>query len=446
MRDLLMFSAFIFMVPMALQNGFIAYMFWAWTGVVLPNYFLFGFMQPVRFNFIFALMALGLLVMGKMTNRGSWQRTRTTTLMLCFLAHGSISAVFAASPNPDVWTIYIAFAKSMLFCLVMPFFVTSRSRIHTILIMLALGLGFHGTVEGLKVLLSGGAHKVMGLGGMMSDNNHWGVAMVMTLPILLYLYNYSQNTLVKLSFLLGFAITVISILGTNSRGAFLGMAIIGVWMVLVSRRKAFSAFVVLLAVVAIVSFAPESWFARIQTIENAGADTSFLGRLAAWKISVSAALMNPVFGIGFHGIQEPEIWGRFISLANSLPGDVMDMQGFARAAHSIYFEVLGDLGFVGFTIFLLLLFNALYTRFEIKALATKVGEEGLWARDLADLLAVAVIAYMAAGAGVSLGYFETLYAVLMLMEMTKQVLLRQIEGQQLPTTAEKAPVPVANHA
>ena len=439
MRDLMMLSAFLFMVPLAMQSAFVAYLFWAWSGVLLPNYYLYGFMQSMRFNFLFALMALGLMWMGKLKNKGQWVKSRTATLYICFLTLGSISALLAEEPNPLNADVYVAFVKAMLFCLVMPYFLTSRLRIHVMIMMLGIGLGFHGMVEGLKVIASGGSHHVVGLGGMMSDNNHWGVAMVMTLPLLLYLSNYSDNRLARWGFMVATGVTVISILGSNSRGAFLGMAIIGAWMIMVGRRKIFSLFIVAIAVVAIANYAPESWFSRMQTIENAGADESFMGRISAWKISAAGAIRHPIFGLGFHGIQHDEVWGRYISLATTLPGNVpADMMEHNRAAHSIYFEVLGDLGFVGFMFFLAILFNAVYTRFEIRRLSKKIGPEALWASDLGDWLGVAVVAYMAAGAGVSLGYFETSYAIMMLLEITKQHLIRMRKEQlkaQSPTHA-----------
>ena len=263
----------------------------------------------------------------------------------------------------------------------------------------------------------------------MSDNNHWAVAMVMSLPLQLYLYQQSANRLAKFGFFSVLAVTIISILGSHSRGAFLGMSMVGIWAIMVSRRKFLSLAVVLVATVAIYNFAPESWFGRMQTIEAADTDSSFLGRVAAWKISTAAAIQNPVFGVGFHGIQVQSIWQGAMETALALPYDVGELINYHRAAHSIYFEILGDLGVLGLLIFLALLLNGLYTRSEIKGLSRKIGPSAIWARELGDLLAVGLVAYMVAGAGVSLGYFETMYAFLMLMEIVKQHLLAQTRSR-----------------
>lgn len=431
MRDLMFLGAMVFFVPLALRNAYVAFLLWGWTGVLLPNYYLFGFMQSARFNLIFALIAIGLFFFGRLQDKGAWVKSRTGVLMIALLIHATLSMILAKPDNPLNFVVYFDFLKAIVFCLLMPFFLSNRLRIHVFLIVLAIGLGFHGTVEGLKVIASGGAHHVRGLGGMMSDNNHWAVAMVMSLPLQLYLYQQSANRLAKLGFFAVLAVTIISILGSHSRGAFVGMSMVGLWVIMVSRRKFLSLAIVLFAAAAIYNFAPESWFGRIQTIETAETDSSFLGRVAAWKISAAAAIQNPLFGVGFHGIQNQSIWQGVMDTAVALPYDVGDLINYHRAAHSIYFEVLGDLGMLGFVIFVTLLVNGLYTRSEIKALAREIGPSAIWARELGDLLAVGLVAYMVAGAGVSLGYFETMYAFLMMMEIVKQQLLAQSRNPPL---------------
>lgn len=433
MRDLLMAMAMGVAIPMALFNGFVAYLLWGWTAVLSPAFYLYGFMQSFRFNFVFAVISIGILILGRLQQKGTFQWNRTTVLLVLFLLHALLSTLFAYRPNPILSDVMSDFAKSMVFCLLMPFFVTSRYRIHAMLIMVAFGLGLHGVVEGGKVLTSGGGHNVHGIpASKLSDNNHFAVGMAMALPILLYLYQYSQKKWVSLAFLGALLLTVMSILGTNSRGGFLAMAVVGIWVVLTSRRKFLSLFLVSVCTVAVFYFAPDSWFSRIDSIGDAGQDVSFLGRLSAWKISSAIALQNPVFGGGMRAQQITWIFEEFRN-APALFSIASDFSvGYAVAAHSIYFEVLGEQGFVGLALFLAILGNALVTRGEINKLAKKLGEEFVWARDLADLLAVSVVAFAVGGAGVSLAHFETLYVVVMLQELLKQQLLNQHGAQLQP--------------
>ncbi|MGE5384601.1 MAG: putative O-glycosylation ligase, exosortase A system-associated [Betaproteobacteria bacterium] len=442
MRDLMMLGAMMALVPLSLANGFVAYLLWGWTAVLSPIYYLYGFMQSVRFSLMFAVIAMLMMLLGRLKDRGSFKLSRTSVLFLIFAAHASLCAIFAFPNNPFNLEYYGGLMKVMVFCLLMPVFVTSRLRIHAMLIMVVLGLGFHGTVEGLKFIASGGGHRVSGIPTtMMGDNNHFAVAMVMSVPIAYYLSHYSQKRLVRFGFFCGMLLTVAAILGTYSRGGFLCLAVVGLGVAFGAPKKWVAVGVVLLGAVAVVALAPESWFDRIESIQNAGQDTSFMGRVAAWRISSAIALSNPVFGGGFHALQLQSTWNAFKEEGGLLSFvDIPQMPVIAKAAHSIYFEIMGDLGFVGLFLFLLILGNAIFTRFEIKRLVKRSGERFVWAGNLADLLAVSVVAYMIGGAGVSLGYFETIYVFVTLMEVLKQHVLQGVAQENPTGIATVAPV------
>ncbi len=443
MRDLMMLSAMMALVPLSLANGFVAYLLWGWTAVLSPIYYLYGFMQSVRFSLLFAVIAMLMMLLGRLKDRGSFKLTRTSTLFLIFAAHASLSAMFAFPNNPFNMEYYGGLMKVMVFCLLMPVFVTSRLRIHAMLIMVVLGLGFHGTVEGLKFIASGGGHRVSGIPTtMMGDNNHFAVAMVMSVPLAYYLSHYSQKRIVRFGFFCGMLLTVAAILGTYSRGGFLCLAVVGLGVAFGAPKKWVAIGVVLLGAVAVVALAPESWFDRIESIQNAGQDTSFMGRVAAWRISSAIALSNPVFGGGFHALQLQSTWNAFKEEGGLLSFvDIPHMPVIAKAAHSIYFEIMGDLGFVGLFLFLLILGNAIFTRFEIKRMVKRSGERFVWAGHLADLLAVSVVAYMIGGAGVSLGYFETIYVFVTLMEVLKQHVLQGVAEESPATVRSGTLVP-----
>lgn len=445
MRDLMMLGAMLVLVPLSLANAFVAYLLWGWTAVLSPVYYLYGFMQSVRFNLLFALVAIVMLILGRLKERGSFRLTRTSVLFLIFAVHASLAALFAYPNNPFNPEYYSGLMKVMVFCLLMPFFVNSRLRIHAMLIMVVLGLGFHGTVEGLKFIASGGGHRVSGIPTtMMGDNNHFAVAMVMSVPIAYYLSHYSQHRLVRFGFFCAMLLTVAAILGTYSRGGFLALAVVGLGVAFGAPKKWLAVTIVLLGAVAVVALAPESWFDRIQSIQHAGEDTSFMGRVAAWRISSAIALSNPVFGGGFHALQLQSTWNAFKFEGGLLPFiDIPHMPLVAKAAHSIYFEIMGDLGFVGLFFFLLVLGNALFTRYEIKRLVRRAPEKLAWAGHLAALLGVSVVAYMIGGAGVSLAYFETIYVFVMLMEVLKQHVQRTVDAEH-PPVAEANPMPGLN--
>ena len=187
--------------------------------------------------------------------------------------------------------------------------------------------------------------------------------------------------------------------------------------------QAIGAFMVgglLAAVVGFLAFAPEDITSRLSSIKEADEDSSFMGRVIAWKISSAIALANPVFGGGFHAVQVQTIWDTFKTAPSLLGFLNLPVPEFsAKAAHRIYFEVMGDLGFVGLGLFLFMMLRAIWSRFTIKRMAAQLGPSFQWARDMGDMLMLSVLAYMVGGASVSVGYLEVIYMVVMLMELLR---------------------------
>lgn len=425
MRDLAMLGAMLAFVPLALRSSFAAYGLWAWTGIVSPVFYLYGFMQGVRYNLIFALIALVGLVLRR--ERRDVTMTTTQGLLLAFALSCTLSATFSYQPNPSNWPYYQNAMKSLAFCIFMPFFISGRLRIQALVMVIAVGLGFHAVVEGLKVLATGGGHRVLGMPStLMSDNNQFAVGMVMAVPLCYLLYNSLLHKFARLGALAAMGLAALTVIGTNSRGGFLALAVVGLWLGLTSRRKVLTLVLVAAMGVALFLWAPASWFDRMQTIQTAGEqDSSFLGRVIAWKISTAIALSNPIFGGGIHAVQSFVVWDHFKNTIGFLdfistppPGEI------PRAAHSIYFEILGDLGFVGFGIFVALIVTAFRTAGQIRKLVANNTHLN-WARDIADMLKVAVAAYAVGGAGVSMGYFEEFFAMAALLEIIKQHVLAE---------------------
>lgn len=435
MRDLIMLGAMCLIVPLSLASGFAAYLLWEWSAVLSPSYYLYGFMNSVRYNFIFALITIGLVVLGRVSDRGSLRVTGTLAVLVLFFLHACGSAALAYDGNILNMEVFTGLAKSIVYCLFMPLIVTSRLRIHAMLIMLALGLGFHGVLEGTKVLITAGGHRPIGIAtSMMSDNNHFAVALVMVLPIFFYLFRYSQKRLVRLGFLGVFTLSVVAVIGTQSRGAFVALAFAGLWLILSSRRRGIALVAVACVAVVVAIAAPSTWYERMETIQDAKQDDSFLGRVAAWRVSTDIALDNPLFGGGFHSVQVQYIWeGRKVAATRFtfLP-EVREMPDNFKAAHSIYFEVLGDQGFLGLFLFLGLFAVAFWNLWSLRQMNKRHGLNMTWAADLASMLGVSLLAYAIGGALVSLAYFESFYVFVLLTDVLRRVVRRELEESRHP--------------
>jgi len=425
MRDLMFAAAMLLLLPMAIKRPFNAYLLWGWTALLIPTSYVYGFMGSARLNLLAALLTLLLIAFGRV-KWSDYQGNRVTAWYLLMLAHMAACVALAFSGNPLNLQYFEWFAKAMLFCIVMPFFVKERWHFHAMFVVVAIGLGVHGILDGLKTIASAGSHNMFGPAGtMIADRNHLSVALALCLPILYYLYSHSARRWVAYGFLAAFGLLALAILGGQSRGGFLALAAVALWLILASRRRWSTLMVVVLLGASFYAFAPEQWGVRLATINEGTEDGSFLGRVIAWKISSAIALQNPVFGGGIHAVQVQHVWDMFKTAPSLLDFLHLPIPDFsAKAAHSIYFEVLGDAGFVGLAIFLGILFQSIAARFAIKRMVKGLGSGYFWARDMADALLLSIIAYMVGGAGVSLAYLEVIYVIIMLMELLRLHVLR----------------------
>jgi probable O-glycosylation ligase (exosortase A-associated) len=407
------------LIPLALSHPFRAFLLWAWTALIGLNFYVYGFMAVVPFNLIFAVISITLIFLGKDNEKGSFVLSRTMVLLIIFLAQATLSTIFSYPNLARNWEIYIDLVKAVTICFFMPIMLTSRYRIHVFVLAIALALVFHGLLEGLKTIVTGGGHHILGV-AKFGDNNHFAVVMSMAIPLVLYLFQHLSNRLAKITCIGMIALLVAAVIGTHSRGGLLCLTAMGTWLVLTSRQKRVGIFAMAIGFSVVVALAPSSWWDRMDTIETAGSDLSFMGRVVAWKISSAIALENPFLGGGFHAIENQPVWDRF-----------RDSQGFLgflttpapdthfHAAHSIYFEILGDLGIVGALIFMAILINVFVTRFEIRKLIVANDRNQLWVCDLADVIAACFVAYMIGGSAVSMAYFELIFAFALLMEILK---------------------------
>ena len=245
MRDLFFALAMLALVPLAFLRPFNAYMLWGWTSAMIPTGFLFGFMASARVNFIFAGITL-LLVLLRRVDWSQYRFNWAVALYLVFLLHATIAWLTGYAGNGNNAKYYDILMKGLIFSMLMPMFVQSRMHIHLMLLVVVFGLGLHGMIEGLKTVVSGGSHNMYGpAGSMLYDRNHLSTALAMVLPIAYYLYLHSVHRFARWGFLALFVIIVLAIMGGGSRGGFVALAVVAFWLILTSRHRWRTLFIVL---------------------------------------------------------------------------------------------------------------------------------------------------------------------------------------------------------
>jgi probable O-glycosylation ligase (exosortase A-associated) len=410
MRDLVFVLALLAMFIYVFGRPHIGVLLWAWTALLIPNSFFYGFATSIPFNLTVALLTLTAWVFSKEPVK--IPGNRTVVLLVIFAAIGSLSTYMTIGNPAVAFVEWDKFIKILFFAVVIVGLVNSRVRFESLVYAIVFSLGFLGSLEGLKFLASGGGHSIQGpAGSIIGDNNHFATAIVCTIPLVFFLYQQTTHRILRMG-LLGIGLLLFfTVVGTFSRGGLIGLTAMSVWAFFHTKQKARYLFVAIPLIFALLSFAPERWFERMDTISTASADSSFMGRVIAWKISTLIAMDNPFIGGGFHAVQTGPVWqhyaydfGKLAFIPTDSPGPI------ARAAHSVYFQLLGDVGFLGLGVFLSI--GAVAFRNTMVVIRkTRTRPELLWAYRLAQSTQYSLVGFFIAGAALSLAYFELMFII-----------------------------------
>src|SRR6202034_1802930 len=233
MRGLLLLLSFLGMSMVAVTRPFIGVMLWLWVAFLGPTYLVYGFMGDVQLNkWIAVVTALAFLFSGQ-AKKIYWDAN--LIILLILLLQGTISFMLVPN-NTAAPEIFDKFWKECLLCVLVNMSVTSRLRLHSVLLITAIALGSDGVDNGGKMVMSAGSHHLDGLAGF-GDNNQSAVPLLMVLPILIYLSRQSIVRWVKLAFLGAAFFDIAAVMSTWSRGAFIGLSVLAVAMIVLSRRR-----------------------------------------------------------------------------------------------------------------------------------------------------------------------------------------------------------------
>ncbi len=427
MRDLLLVGFLFVAIYYSFRRPYIGVAAWTWIALIAPVNWAFGFSQSFRLNLTIVLVTmLSYLFVEK------HKEFRLNAIGFWILAFGFwtlMSTLFNLNSNPqNVWAYWNQFVKVLLLFFFITLIIRKRLHIDVLVWTIVLGISAYAAMEAVKFILSGGGHRIVGRAGIIADRNDLAVAINMCIPLIVYLAQVTEHKMVRLGLWGMVGLNIISIVGTGSRGGFIGLAILAFAFWLKSRHKGLLVLLAFAMLPVLYQSAPEDWRERQATIATAvEEDSSFIGRLWAWKISTLIALDHPLTGGGFRSVLDPNLWNYY---APETPGfspvdtPPIPPHSGSKAAHNIYFQVLGDHGFPGLFIFLMFLALALLSNMRNAGLGKEHGV--LWYRQLANALTLSLVGYGITGANVSLAYFDLLYAVLgvvAVMTLQRQSLL-----------------------
>jgi probable O-glycosylation ligase (exosortase A-associated) len=338
-----------------------------------------------------------------------------TAVLLLFILWMTVTTPLALYPEL-AWPQWIKVMKIQLFILITLIVMHDRRRIELLVWVSTLSVAFFGVKGGIYTILKGGEGMVLGPPeSFIEGNTTIALAIVIAIPLMRYLQLTSSRWWIRWALAAAMSLSAVAAVGTYSRGALLAIAAMGGFLWLKSRQKVATGLVLLLLVPAVVFFMPESWHQRMGTIQTYEDDASAMGRINAWKFALNLAADHPLAGGGFESFQRDAFY-RWAPI----PEDLHD-------AHSIWFEVLGEHGYVGLALYMLLWLLAWITASRIARLV-KGRTELIWASDLARLIQVALVGFWVGGSFLGLAYWDYPYILLAVLVLVRRVVETEVAG------------------
>jgi probable O-glycosylation ligase (exosortase A-associated) len=431
MRDLAFALAMIVLIPISLKRPIAGVLLFCWISFMSPHQSLYGVAATAPWAMVVVITTMMGMVVAREPK--TWPINGVTVAISLFLLCISLTSVVALAPEPMVEAKWEAVFKTFFFLLIVAALVTNKVRIHAMIWVMVLSLGYYGVRGGIFTLLTGGAYRVWGPPNtMIADNNQIAAGLLVALPLLNYLRIYSRHRAVRFALLIASGLTVVAVLGTYSRGALVAIGAVALFMWLNSAHKILSGVVIIAVLAGALSFMPADWLDRMATIENYQTDTSAEGRFAIWTSAATMAVVRPLTGGGFMAPYVQDIVSAYT------PG----VQ--ARAVHSIYFEVIGEHGFPTFFVWLCITLSGVACTIRIRRRCRRRPDLA-WCRDLAKMTQVSIIAYLTAGSLLSMSYWDFYFTLLVVIAATDRYVTDASRARNtapaVPTVSWRSRVP-----
>ncbi len=395
MRTTLVFFLFFAILPFALAYSWIAPLMYVAMSVMNPHKLTYGAAVSFPFAQIAALLSLALLVLSKQRR---WLPNHPLVYFLVALyAWMGITSLTSINPEDRVSYQWIAVSKTYLMVMVVALMVYERKSIQAYVLVLTFSVAFYGFKGGIFTIITGGSERVWGAtDSVIYGNNEIGLALVTIIPLLAHYYGFSRSVLGKLGITFVGLMCFVAVLGTQSRGAAVALVVMTVFLAGKSKRPIFAlGSLVILGLVAFMLM-PDSWTDRMLTMRNHEADGSAMSRITTWQMILNLASDRPFVGSGF-ALDNVGIYLKYH--ASFQVGDV------PFAAHSIYFQALGEHGYVGLLLYLGVLICTWLTFGKLsKRFMNIPGEE--WAGSMCRKIQIGLVGFCSGGAFLGLMHWD----------------------------------------
>ena len=416
MRDLVLAPTILWLCVSAIRHPWIGIMGWTWISLMSPHALTWHLNSLPVAAAIAGSTLLGTLLT---KDRRDFSITPETSLLMGFMLWICVTLPFSLHFDDSLmmWNRVMKIDFMVLVSLVLLY---SKRHLLVFAWVVVGSIGFYGIKGGIFTLLTGGAYRVWGPANtFIEGNNELALALIIITPLFRFLQLQTTSKWVRRGITAAIILCVAAALGSHSRGALLALAAMAAALWWYGGRQLGILVGILLVSGGALLFLPEHWFSRMNTISDYQSDASAMGRINAWWMAWNLA-SDRIFGGGF-SIYDLDVFNRYAPD----PTDV-------HAAHSIYFQVLGEHGFVGLFLFLLLWSLVWWNAGKLRKEAKKVSETK-WLSDLGAMCQVSLVGYAVGGAFLSLAYFDLPYNILILIVLARRWIKRKawLEEEEL---------------
>ena len=411
MRDLAFLGFLLALLGLGFRRPFLLVLVYVYIDIVAPQRLTYYLLNALQISLVAVALAVGgwLIADDKRDARVA-PRQVLIVLLLVYCGITTVSADFPLEARDKwdwVW-------KALAFAAFLPLTLRTRLRIEALLTIMVLSASSIIIVGGIKTLASGGGYGQLNL---MVDNNSGiyegstiSTVAVAILPIIAWLARYGtifpRDWKVKgFALALGFACLLIPI-GTSTRTGLVCIALVALLALRTVKRKALYGALMAACALAAVPLLPSAFTERMSTIKSYKADESASTRVAVWKWTWDFAKDHP-FGGGFDAYRQNHIV--YDLAAKDGAGTKLEIDQ-ARAYHSAYFEMLGEQGYPGLALWLLINVAGL---FRMEVLRRRHRDEGdAWAGSLAGALQTAHLVYLLGAAFIAIAFQPFIYMLI----------------------------------
>lgn len=422
-------------IPFCIASPYYGILLWFWTAYFNPHRYTWGAFYYLPVAQIVAIPTLiGLVFARKMRNLFAARETGIFLLVWGWFA----LTYFVATQEPrfvghmELGKMeFIRVSKNILMVFVMILVVTSVKKLRYLLLLTASCFGMLAMKGAIFGARTSGEERIWGPpDSFLADNNGFGLALNMAMPMLFFLAREEKNAKVRKILYLMFIACAVCVILTYSRGGLLGLGAVLALICIKARRKLMGFVLLIFAAMLIVAFAPEQWTSRMDNFMQGKLDDSAQQRIIAWGTAWRLVQDYPITGAGFDALPDENLFASYQTAP--LPGGHK-----STAPHSIYFQLMADQGFVGLFLFLGLIASCIGSLRKIRKQSVYIRAPS-WVENYAHMIEVSLVGYLVSGAFLGLVYFDLIYQIIGLTICMKLLFHQEVLLPALSQSSESS--------